>query len=241
MNADLKNASKKLMLVFLAVNLIEFALYYTASFIVYDVPVVYEIFVYLFKYFTQIANSLFPMVLATAMLVFYAHTTFLKALAKAVPYTLTLLLYLFPYWAFNFAYQYIEFSGVLILSSLYALGYLVVFYIKTLLLFLLMIFFIKIFASKDRTHRSLEDIIAQRDALDFSEPAPKSIFLASLALFIYNIVLELTTVTIPYFKDSMGIYLAEEIFSLVLSYTVILVILLICYFTSFFVKNKLQY
>jgi hypothetical protein len=224
----------------MAVNIFEFALYYMTSFIVYDVPVLYEIFVYLFRYFTQIANSLFPVVLATAMLVFYSHTTFLKSLAKALPYTLTLLLYLFPYWAFNFAYQYIEVSGVIILSLLYALGYLVIFYVKTLLLFLLMIFFVKIFASKAPTHQSLEDIIAEKDALDFSKPAPKSIFLASLALFIYNIVLELTTVTIPYFKDSMGIYLAEEIFSLVLSYAVILVILLLCYLTSFFVKNKLH-
>ena len=239
MNTDLKQASRKLLFIFAAVNLLEFVLYYATSFIVADVPIVYEILVYLYKYLTQIVNSLFPMIVATVMLVIYAEASLSKSLIKSIPYTLTLLLYLFPYWSFYFAYQMIEISGVMLLSLLYTAGYLIIAYIKSLLLFLLMIFFIKIFASRENSDYTIKAAIKERDALDFSKPITKSIFSAAFALFIYNVLLELLTATIPYFKDSIGIYLTEEIISLVLSYIVILAILLITHFAAFLVKNKL--
>ncbi len=233
-----KESYRKLLYIFIAVNIAEFILYYITDILAAGVPVLYDICLYTYLIVTQVISSLFPMVTATLMLVYSAHISVPKAFLKAVPYALTSMLCFFPNRAFYFAYQGVEFTGVMLFAAIYTVGYALIVYFKSSVLFLLMLFLTKLFAKKGKKY-SLNDELFPSAATDFSKPITKSIFSASLVLFVYNLALEVFNNTIPYFENAY-IYLAEELITMAASYVIILAILLICHFVSFKVKNSLS-
>lgn len=228
----------RLVLLFALLNLAEFLLFYTASFLVNTVPVLYEITVYIYRFATLSVNSIIPVAAAVAVFVGVVKKKIPSHTLCALYMTLTLLIYLFPYWAFYFAYQGTEISGVIILATIYTAAYILISVLKTALLFLLMIFLSRIFAKKKRGE-SPSLILEPTDAFDFANAITKVIFSASAALFVYNLTVELTTATIPYFESSFGVYPWQDILSMAISYLSILATLVIAHVMGFYVKNCL--
>ena len=228
----------RLVLLFALLNLAEFLLFYTASFLVNTVPVLYEITVYTYRLSTLLVNSAVPIAAAVIVFVGTVKKKIPGHMLYALYITLTLTLYLFPYWAFYFAYQGTEISGVLILAAIYTVSYILISVLKTALLFLLMIFLSRIFAKKKRGE-SPSLILEPSDAFYFGNAITKIIFSASAALFAYNFTVELTSTTIPYFESSFGVYPWQDILSIAISYLSILATLVIAHLMGFYVKNCL--
>ncbi len=228
----------RLVALFALLNLAEFLLFYTASFLVNTVPVLYEITVYIYRFASLLVNSAVPVAAAVAVFVGVAKKRISTHLLLALYITLTLVIYLFPYWAFYFAYQGTEITGVLILAAIYTAAYTLISALKTALLLLLMIFLSKIFAKKKRG-KSPTEILEPTDVFDFGSAIVKLIFSASAALFVYNFTVELTTATIPYFEASFGVYPWQDILSMSISYLSILATLVVAHLIGFYVKNSL--
>ena len=237
--STLKTRTKgRLILLFVLLNLFEFLLFYTASFLVNEVPVLYEITVYIYRFASVAVNSVIPVAAAVAIFVGVSKKKALSHTLCALYITLTLAVYLFPYWAFYFAYQGTEITGVLLLAAIYTVSYILISIFKTALLFLLMIFISRIFAKRKKSP-SPYSMLDPTDAFDFGSSITKVIFSASAALFVYNLTVEVTSVTIPYFESSLGVYPWQDILTMAISYLSILATLVIAHLMGFYVKNCL--
>ena len=109
-------------------------------------------------------------------------------------------------------------------------------YARTLALYLLMLFALTRFSK----HKALtkDAIFKKTDIFDFQHPVTFSLFTASIASFIYNLVLEIID-TVSYIREVEGSFEVGEIIYIMMRYVFILALMFISHAVAVFVKNKL--
>ena len=221
-------------IVFLAlINLMNFFVYYTAFYIFKN-----QATLYIFYYCNDIANTLLPVLSATVLFTLYPKYGVNKSLLFALYFSLTWILNLFPYYAYEYAYQRLDFGEVLFFAGIHTFFMLIVIYIEITVLFLLMIFVTEKIAKKKSGSFNTDYIFKKSKTTDFSNPVTIGIFSASFAMFVYNLVTEIID-TVSYLVDVWGYYESNEIIYIIFRYCFALGMLLISHFLSIFVRNKL--
>lgn len=218
-----------------AANILCFALYYLSAFITSNAAIQYTYF-----YFAEIAATVLPMVTAAAMLIAYAKRGINKAILYALPCVLTRILYLFPYCAFEYAYEGYEITSTLLFALLETFLTLIAIYIESTVLFLLMIFVTKIIAKAKGFERyNFKEALSEKEFFDFEKPLTAGIFSAACAVFVYNLALEIYD-TVNFLISYSGTYRTSEIFYILFRYVFILAMLLISHLTAYLTKTLLS-
>lgn len=189
------------------------------------------------SYYTEILFFLMPILAAVSMLPIFAKKGFALTLLTGFLYSLTWLLWFFPYYAFLYAYQYILIGDVLLLATIESLFMMFLFFIQTMLIFLIMILFTRIFARKERGQFSFLKHLSKIGATDFSIPITAGIFVGSIAMFVYKIVLLLNNEIIPGIVD--GNYTTEKILILCARFIFLLALLIVSHILACKRKDKL--
>lgn len=234
MSISEKRIIKKTALFLSLINLIAFIIYYTAFYVFKN-----QLTLYVFYYFTELVNTLLPVLAATALFVTYVKCGVNKPLLYALWFSLTWVLNLFPYYAYEYAYQRLNIDAVLVFAALHTFFMVIVIYIEITVLFLLMIFVTEKIAKKKYGSFDKDIILPQTHFSDFGNPVTVGIFSASAAMFVYNLVCEIID-TVSYVRDVWGFYETVEIIYIVFRYFFILILLLSSHFVSVFAKNKLK-
>ena len=156
----------------------------------------------------------------------------------ALYFSLTWILNLFPYYAYEYAYQRLEIGAVLTFAAIHTFFMIIVTYIEITVLFLLMIFVSEKIAKRKGCSFDKSVILKENSPTDFANPVTMGIFSASAAMFVYNLVSEIVD-TVTYLRDVDGFYETGEIIYIVFRYFFILILLLASHFISIFAKNKL--
>ena len=220
---------KKTVLYLALANFLTFLLYYVFSYLIAN-----QTTLYVFYYVTEIANTLFPLVASSALFLVYRKSGVNRCLLHALFYSLTWILNLFPYYAFEYAYQTIEIGSVIFFTSIHTLFMVAVMYIEITVLFLLMIFAEKKFARDKAISVNISEKIS---ATDFSNPRTLGLFSASMAMFVYNLTCEIID-TISFVREVEGFYETGEILYIVFRYLFILIMLIGCHFATVYISNK---
>ena len=191
------------------------------------------------EHLVTLAETILPLCAAAAMLsVYAAEEKFKKPLLHALIYALTWFITLYFEYFIAFCYSGYEVVYSLLISVLWALLMTVAMYAEITVLFFIMIFAMRIFASKRYGDgHGIGEYMPFKSAFDFRDPVAVGIFSAATALFLYNLGMEIAN-TVNYIASCAGIYTAGEIFYLVFRYLFILATLLLSHFVSFTVKNK---
>ena len=224
---------KKALLFLISANILTFLVYYTVFYLISN-----NAALYVFYYFTEILNTLLPLITATALFTSYAECGLNKCLLHALFYSLCWVPNLFPYYSFEYAYQGIEISAVLTFATIHTLFMVIVMYIEITVLFLLMIFVSEKIA-RGKTSAQGESAKVKINPTDFSNPKTLGIFSACAAMFVYNLVCEIID-TVSYIREVEGIYQTGEIVYILVRYIFILLLLIGCHFATVFAKNKLS-
>lgn len=231
-NSD--NTSVKKVSVFLAfINVLAFLVYYTAFYVFKN-----QVTLYVFYYFNELVSSLLPVLAATGLLTSYVKYGVNKPLLHALYFSLTWILNLFPYYAYEYAYQRLEIGAVLTFAVIHTFFMIIVTYIEITVLFLLMIFVSEKIAKRRNGDFDKAIILKKNIPTDFGDPVTVGIFSASAAMFVYNLVSEIVD-TVSYILDVDGFYDTGEIIYIVFRYLFLLLLFLASHFISIFAKNKL--
>lgn len=222
---------RKYAIILAVANLITFAVYHTALYVFRTQATLYVYF-----YFSELMNTILPVVSAVGLLAAYASCGANKPLLYCLYFSLTSLLNYFPYYAYEYAYQGYEIGTVLTFASLEGVFMTAAVYARTLALYLLMLFALTRFSK----HKVLtkDAIFKKTDILDFQHPVTFSLFTASIASFIYNLVLEIID-TVSYIREVEGSFEVGEIIYIMMRYVFILALMFISHAVAVFVKNKL--
>lgn len=227
----------KFTLIFLAIasgaNILRFLLYYISTYVTENAAMVY-----ISSYFSEITYILLPLVTAALIIIPYAKHGIGRALLCAIPFSLTEILYLFPYRAFELAYSGYEITETLLFSFVITLITAILNYIKTALLLFIIIFLTRIFAKSQGSKKySLESALADKDPFDFSKPLTRGIFGASLTVFAFTTVSEIID-TVSFLLNYSGTYRAGEVIYMLFRYIFILAMLIISHAAAHYAKRK---
>ena len=206
----------------LCVNLISSILYYAASGLSAT-----SLLSYISSFYSLFSETVLPIICAAMMLLAYAKHGMRKPFAHCIFYSLAWFIPLFARYFSEYLGQSADLTYSLFFALLSSLFLSLAMYFEISVLFLIIIFAARIFASKN-LGRSLDstDILSADGAFDFTKPTPVGIFSASLALFFYNIGIEIAN-TVRFISDSAGVFTIGEIFYLLARYVFILALLLL--------------
>ena len=224
---------RKYVLLFSALNLTSFFIYYTAFYIYRS-----QASLYVFFYSNELFSIILPLIAAAGIFQVYSSTSLNRSLLVCLYFTLPFLIYLFPYYAYEYANAYIglEITSVLFFATVHTLFMVAVTYLQIFVLFLLMLFvYGRICAGK-----GIEDAkgaISGKHMPKLTDPVAVAVFSAAGTMFVYNLVLEIID-TVSYLSDGFGIYDAGDILYIVFRYVFIFAMLFVSYVASLFVKNK---
>ncbi len=188
--------------------------------------------------FTTLAETALPLIAAAAMLAVYAAGGHLRLpLLHALIYSLSWFITFFSEYLILHVYSGYEITYSLLISALLGLLMAAATYAELTVLFFIIVFASRIFASRRYGAGSnIEKFILLDSAFDFSNPVAVGIFSASSALFFYNLGIEIAN-TVNYISSCAGIYTASEIFYLVFKYVYILALLLLSHLIAFRLKS----
>ncbi len=224
---------KKTVLFLALINLLTFLVYYTVFYVFKN-----QATLYIFYYFTELTASLLPVFAATALFTSHVKYGVNKSLLHALFFSLSWILNLFPYYAYEYAYQRLNIDAVLAFAALHTFFMIIVIYIEITVLFFLMIFVTEKIAKKKYGSFDKNIILKKTQFSDFGNPVTVGIFSASAAMFVYNIICEIID-TVSFLNDVQGYYETNEIIYIVFRYFFILALLFASHFISNFAKNKL--
>ena len=227
------NILKKTVIFLSLINVLAFLVYYTAFYVFRN-----QVTLYVFYYFTEFANSVLPILAATALLTSYVKYGVNKSLLHALCFSLTWILNLFPYYAYEYAYQRLEIGAVLTFAAIHTFFMIIVTYIEITVLFLLMIFVSEKNAKRKGCSFDKSVILKENSPTDFGNPVTMGIFSASAAMFVYNLVNEIID-TVSYIRDVDGFYETGEIIYIVFRYFFLLAMLFVSHFAANYAKKKL--
>ena len=233
------NLKNKLTYIFLAVaagvNILRFLLYYISTYITESAAMIY-----ISSYFSEITYMLFPLITAAFIHSTYKKHSFGKAMLLAIPFSLAEILYLFPYRAFELAYDGYEITVTLLFAILIALITVILNYAKALFILFIIIFLPRIFAKqKGKTKFHVKGELSDGGAFDFSNPEAKGIFGASLTVFIFAVISEIID-TVGFLLNYSGTYRASEILYILFRYIFILAMLIISHATAYYAKKQTE-
>ena len=216
----------------LGLNLISFLLSYTSSYLVSS-----TLFSYISEYFTTVCESMLPLFSAVAMLCIYTVTgSYKKPLINAIFFSLSWLITTYLEYVVTFANAGYEIISALIFSVLWAVLICAAMYAEISLLFFIIVFAARIFATRRYGTSGTAEYILHDEAFDFSNPVAVGIFGSASLLFLYNLGMEIAN-TVSYISECAGVYLIGEILYLVFRYVFILALLLVSHLLSFKVKK----
>lgn len=233
MNINERSIFKKTVILLAVLNLAAFFIYHLTTYTVGG-----TVAAFIFYYFHEAVEFCLPLIAALSLYATYLKRGNGAALLRALPYSLTFLLFLFPYNAFTYAYEGIEIGGVMLFASLSALFSTVVIYIETVVLFLL----ISLVSARLSIKRGRGDGIGALDIagpFDLDSPINCGILSAAGAMFIYKLVYEVID-TVNYLIDYSGTYLIGEIIYMVFRYIFLLILALGAHALLVLIKNKAQ-
>lgn len=233
MSISKDNPIKKTALFLALINVLAFLVYYTVFYVWKNQPTLY-----VFYYFTEIVNILLPILAATALFISYAKHGVNKSLLYSLYFSLTWILHLFPYYAYEYAYQRLDFEAVLAFAALHTVFMIIVVYIEITVLFLLMIFVTEKIAKKKYGSFNKEIIFERTRFGDFDNPVSVGLLSASLAMFVYNLSSEIID-TVSFIRDVWGYYETGEIIYIVFRYFFILAMLFVSHLAANYAKKKL--
>ena len=229
-----KHVAGKMTAVFTTVNFLSFLLYYFTFYVIKTQVSLH----YLFYFFNELVRTLLPIIAVLASFITFTMRGFRRASLHALLFTLSWIINLFPYYAFEYAYQGIEISAVLTFALIHTLFMILVIYIEIIVLLLLMIFVTEKIGKISFANYDRRSSLFERDIFDFSKPLCAGILSVSAAVFIYNLICEIID-TVSFIKDVYGIYDAKEIIYMVFKYIFIMIMFVLSYFTAHFVKSRL--
>ena len=180
------------------------------------------IYSYVFFYFKEIVDFILPLIAAVALFVAYEAKGSSLLLLRAIPYSLTTVLFKFPYHAFDYAYQGIEISGVMLFSALNTLLGTAVIYIRITVLCLL----IRLVAErlkKSKAQQYSAALFAVTNPTDLDAPINMGIAASAAATFIYGLVFEIID-TVKYLISYSGSYQISEIAYMTFRYFFLLIL-----------------
>ena len=157
-------------------------------------------------------------------------------LKAAIPYSLTTILFKFPYHAFEYAYEGIEIGGVLLFSALNALLAVIVFYIEAIALFFLLSLVADKTAKRCETGKS--EIFKSAKPFDLDAPLNTGILAVAGAMFVYKLISELID-TVKYFITYIDSYRASEIAYITFRYVYLLLLAITAHLVISTVKNRI--
>lgn len=215
-----------------AVNLVSLILSYASAYLLSSAALSY-----VSEYFSTLSETVLPTLTAVAMFCVYAASGIKKSLLYAVFYSLTWFFFFLASYFIDCSYSGYEIGYSLLFSALGAMLMAVAMYAELVVLFFIIVFASRIFASKRYGNAlNFEEYIFEDHAFDFSNPVTVGIFSASAALFFYNLGIEIAN-TVKFIIECAGIYTAGEIFYLIFRYVFILALLLLCQYISFLAKS----
>ena len=184
-------------------------------------------------HFTTLTEAVLPLVAAVGMLVAYSVSGRLKApLLCGLAYSLSWFITLFAEYFISHSYAGYVIPDALLLSAGWALLMTVTMYAELTVLFFIIIFAVRIFASRRYGKRlNTNEYINSDGAFDFQNPVTVGIFSASAAIFLYNLGIEIAN-TVSYLASSGGIYTAGELFYLVFEYVYILALFIFAHYVA---------
>ena len=215
-----------------AVNLVSLILSYASAYLLSSAALSY-----VSEYFSTLSETVLPTLTAVAMFCVYAASGIKKSLLYAVFYSLTWFFFFLASYFIDCSYSGYEIGYSLLFSALGAMLMAVAMYAELVVLFFIIVFASRIFASKryGAGHEPSEYIFSEA-AFDFQCPVTVGIFASSAALFFYNLGIEIAN-TVSFILDCAGIYTAGEIFYLVFRYIFILALLILSHYLSHLSKK----
>lgn len=237
MNINEKRVFKITLLALCLINLLSFLVYYCVSYHFTNQATLYILF-----YYFELADTLLPMICATVLYISYSHGGMRVFFPRSLAYSLTWIIYFFPYYAFEYAYGGLEIGSVLTFSLLYTLFEWAIVYATVLLFSLVLISLSRAIAKKRRVaRRDLCKIILENQIFNFQKPLTISLFITSVLPFLYKLILEMydTATFIMDVRYSSGYFTTGEIIYIAFRYVFILVLLLLSHILSYLAKNKL--
>ncbi|MBE6645503.1 MAG: hypothetical protein E7612_09060 [Ruminococcaceae bacterium] len=229
-----KQYIKKGALIFALVNFLTFFVYY---FCVYTLSNQFTLYFYF--YFSELTEAVLPVAASCVLFVLSAKYNIKKTFLNSLFFSLTWILYFFPYYAFEYAYEMLDIYTVLAFSAIHTVFMTLVIYIEITILYLLMIFLTEKIAKRSGIPYRREEILKKSNALDFSNPITVGVFSASAAVFVYNLTNEIID-TVSFLLDVEGAYESGEIIYIVFRYLFILALLMLSHFAAMLIKNKLS-
>ena len=227
-----KRIFKTSLLLLAAVNLVTFAVYHLTTVIIGGTACAY-----IFFYFNETVDFILPLVAAAALFAGYEARGSAHALLRAVPYSLTAVLFKFPYHAFDYAYQGIEIDGVLLFSALNTILGVAVAYIQITVLYLL----IRLVAERSRKSEAQPysaPLFVITKPLGLDAPINKGILASAAATFIYKLVFEIID-TVKFLINYRLSYQLSEIAYMTFRYFFLLSLAFGAYILTVLVKNGL--
>ena len=191
---------------------------------------------YFFFYWKEIFEFSLPVLAALSLYFTFVAFGRSRALLRALVYSLAYLLFIFPYYAFVYAYEGYEITGVLVYASINAFFDIIVMYIELIVLYLL----ISIVTGRAAMKRGIENerlVLKSASPLSLDAPLNLGIIAASSAMFIYKLTLEIID-TVSFFVSVGGSYVPSEIIYIAFRYIFILALLFAAYFIASFIKNR---
>ena len=214
-------------------NVLALVLRYTSTYLIKS-----GIFSEISGHFTVLTETVLPLIVGAAMLAVYAvDRRFKKPMLHALVYSLFWFLPIFAEYFIMHSYAGYRILPALLLSVGWGLVMTAAMYAELTVLFFIMIFVFRFFASrKYGTGHSIDEYIFSHSAFDFHNPVTVGIFSAAAALFFYNLGIEIAN-TVKYLVSCAGIYTAIEILYLVFEYVYILARLLLSHYIAHSTKT----
>ena len=233
--ASKKIALKKLVGTLCLINLVSFLTYYLTTYVFAG-----TVSVYVFYFYTEIVRIIIPIASAVAIFVTYAKESAGKCFLHSLYCTLPWLISLFPFYAYEYAYQGLVIETVISFAALHTLFMVAVLYLENLILGLIMIAASRFLLSIKKVPYTKSAILCGNDPLDFSTPSSVGLFAGCSLLFLYNLIREIVD-TVQFIGYADGIYEPFEIIYIVIKYVFILGTLLASYFAAHKLERSLKF
>lgn len=216
---------------FALVNLFLFILYYISTYRVSNPALLYT-----YTFVSDFLLTAIPLTAGAALTSVYAKRSFKPIFLWALPISLTHIIYLFPTYAFEYAYAGYKIGDVMLISALTTLFGTLSLYVEIILLSLLIIFVTKSFARRRGTDYK-DELLKKSDIFNLYAPSSAGIFAGALVLFIYDVVLEIKD-TVVFIGESAGVMTVGEIVYITVRYLFLMAVMLGSSFMANFCKNK---
>lgn len=232
---SIKKSPSAIAAVILAVNLLSLAISYISTYHAGS-----SVFSEISGLITTLTETALPLIAAASMLAAYSSVLHFKLpLLHALMYSLAWLITSFAEYFIEHSYAGYTLPSALLFSFVWGLLMAVAMYAELVVLFFIIIFASRIFASRRLGGTLvLDEHISKDRPFDFSDPIAVGVFSASTALFLWNLGMEIAN-TVNFILECAGLYTVSEIFYILFRYVFILGALLLSHFLAFFAKNKL--